>query len=146
MTITSNNIRLLHFSHVLQHSHKTGPRQSYFTSFLPPLSSRSGYSFKIFLIVSQLYQKRQLYTLSYLEQLLCGMLYLLIFSKKAQPMHFRSPQLITILLCIFCFALFFSFISFSFLFLFCLVCPILLIYRKKARQNLVLVSFFCNPV
>ena len=39
---------------------------------------------------------------------------------------------------------FFSFISFSFLFLSCLLCPILLIYRNAARQ--VLLYFFCNPV
>ena len=42
------------------------------------------------------------------------------------------------------FVLFLFFISFSFLFLSCLLCPILLIYRNAARG--VLLYFFCNPV
>ena len=44
----------------------------------------------------------------------------------------------------FFFFFFFFFISFSFLFLSCLLCIIFLIYRNAARQ--VLLYFFCNPV
>ena len=70
-----------------------------------------------FLTVSPLYQKPQLSTVSYLEQLLCGMPYLLMFNKQAQSMLFRSfsnPILkyepSTILLCfLFCS----SFLDFS---------------------------------
>ena len=74
-----------------------------------------------FLTVSPLYQKPQLSTVSYLEQLLCGMPYLLMFNKQAQSMLLRSfsnhilkckPS--TILLCfLFCS----SFLVFSSLFL-----------------------------
>ena len=63
---------------------------SYLTSLLPPLSSRSGYTFRNFLTVSQLYQEPQLSTVSYLEQLLCGMPYLLMFNKQAQSILFKK--------------------------------------------------------
>ena len=73
-----------------------------------------------FLTVSQLYQKPQLSTVSYLEQLLCGMPYLLMFNKQAQSMLLRSfsnPILkfkpSTILLC----SLFLFFFSWFFLLL-----------------------------
>ena len=43
-----------------------------------------------FLTVSPLYQKPQLSTVSYLEQLLCGMPCMLMFSKRALSMLLRS--------------------------------------------------------
>ena len=63
---------------------------SYLTSLLLPLSSRSGHTLENFLTVSPLYQKPQLSTVSYLEKLLCGMPYLLMFNKQAQSMLLRS--------------------------------------------------------
>ena len=128
----------------------------------PPLSSRSGYTF-----IKPSYrfptEKPQLSTVSYIEQLLCGMPHLQMFNKQPQSMllskSFSNPILkykpSTILLCfLFCssFIDFFLYLRFflspfffySFLFLFCLLCSILLIYRNAARQ--VLVYFFCNPV
>ena len=54
-----------------------------------------------------------------------------------------STDIVTSNPCLFSFfPSFFSFISFSFLFLSCLLCPILLIYRNAARQELL--YFFCN--
>ena len=43
-----------------------------------------------FLTVSPLHQKPLLSTVSYLEQLLCGMPYLLMFNKQAQSMLLRQ--------------------------------------------------------
>ena len=118
---------------------------SYLTSLLPPLSSRSGYTFrKVSYRFQTVSRTSTLNWVAYLEQLLCGMPYLLMFNKQAQSMLLRSfsnPILkykpSTILLCfLFCSSFldfFSSFVSFSFLFLFCLLCPILLIYRNAAR-------------
>ena len=50
--------------------------------------SRSLWPFRA--MVSQLYQEPQLSTVSYLEQLLCGMPYLLMFNKQAQSMLFKK--------------------------------------------------------
>ena len=103
---------------------------SYLTSLLPPLSLQDQDTpLENFLTVSQLYQEPQLSIVSYLEQLLCGMPYLLMFNKEAQLSillrSFSNPILkykpSTILLCfLFCSSFldyFFSIVSFSFLFL-----------------------------
>ena len=97
---------------------------SYLTSLLLLSLQDQDTLLENFLTVSQLYQEPQLSTVSYLEQLLCGMPYLLMFNKQAQPMLLRSfsnPILkykpSTILLCfIFCssFLDYFSFVSFPF--------------------------------
>ena len=64
---------------------------SYLTSLLPPLSLQDQDTLlENFLTVSQLYQEPQLSTVSYLEQLLCGMPYQLMFNKQAQSMLLRS--------------------------------------------------------
>ena len=64
---------------------------SYLTSLLPPLSLQDQDTLlECFLTVSPLFQKPQLPTVSYLEQLLCGMPYPLMFNKQAQSMLLRS--------------------------------------------------------
>ena len=69
----------------------TNQAPSYLTSLLPPLSIQDQDThLENFLTVSPLYQKPQLSTVSYLEQLLCGMPYLLMFNKQAQSMLLRS--------------------------------------------------------
>ena len=105
-----------------------------------------------FLTVSPLYQKPQLSTVSYLEQLLCGMPCMLMFSKRALSMLLRSfskhilkykPS--TTLLFFFLFFFFFFFFFFVVVFSsFSAYAPHFFIYRNAARQ--VLVYFFCNPV
>ena len=111
----------------------TNQAPSYLTSLLPPLSLQDQDTLlENFLTVSPLYQKPQLSTVSYLEQLLCGMPYLLMFNKQAQSMLLRSfsnPILkykpSTILLCFLFCSSFLDFFSLS-LFLF-LSLPFLLV-------------------
>ena len=121
ITITSNKVRLSHFNHVLQ-IHTNKPHHILLPSFLLSLQDQDTLLENL-LTVSPLYQKPQLSIVSYLEQLLCGMPYLLMFNKQAQSMLLRSfsnPILkympSTILLC-FLFVLLFLIFFFS-LFLF----------------------------
>ena len=96
-----------------------------------------------FLTVSPLYQKPQLSTVSYLEQLLCGMPCMLMFSKRALSMLLRSfskhilkykPSttllfffsLLLLLLLLFCCC---------FLFLFCL-CPTLFHLQERSPTSI----------
>ena len=87
---TSNKVRLSHFSHVLQNSHKPSAIISYFAPSSRLSLQDQDTLLESFLTVSPLYQKPQLSTVSYLEQLLCGMPYLLMFDKQAQSMLLRS--------------------------------------------------------
>ena len=64
---------------------------------------------------------------------------------KAEPLerdYLHRHRHLDSLFVFFFFLLLFFLVSFSFFFLSCLLCPILLIYRNAARQ--VLLSFFCN--
>ena len=63
---------------------------SYLTSLFPPLSSRSEYTFRKLSYRFSTVSKPQLPTVSYLEQLLCGMPYPLMFNMQAQSMLLRS--------------------------------------------------------
>ena len=112
---------------------------SYLASLLPISLLDQDTALENFFTVSQLYQKPPLSTLSSLEQLLCGMLYLLMFSKPAQSMHLRSfshhilkykPS--TTLLCLFfsssfCFFLLFVFFCLYFLLSLFFSLPVLLV-------------------
>ena len=112
---------------------QTKQAPSYLTSLLLPLSSRSGYTFRKLSYRIPTVSKTSTLNSLYLEQLLCGMPYLLMFNKQAQSMLLRSfsnPILkytpSTTLVCfLFFFVLFFLIFS-SFLFsslLFLLVMP-----------------------
>ena len=125
--------------HILVMFYKIHTKQapSYLTSLLPPLSLQDQDTLlENFLTVSQLYQEPQLSTVSYLEQLLCGMPYQLMFNKQAQSMLLRSfsnpilkykPSTI-LLCCIFCS----SFLDFFFYFFF-LSLPFLLVMSHTSH-------------
>ena len=120
---------------------------SYLTSLLPPLSSRSGYTFRklsyrfptvsrtstlnSFLpravalwnaLPTNVQQASSIYTFKKLLQS-----HLKIYAIPNPSLFFFFVLLFLII---------FSFVSFSFLFLFCLLCPILLIYRNAAPTSI----------
>ena len=68
---------------------KQAPSNILLPSFLLSLQDQDT-PLENFLTVSQLYQEPQLSTVSYLEQLLCGMPYLLMFNKQAQSVLLRG--------------------------------------------------------
>ena len=128
---------------------RTKQAPSYLSSLLPPLHSGPGYTFR-----KLSYRFPTVSKTSHLHSFLPRAIALWnalptnvqqansIFSNHILK-HKPSTSLLWFFFVHFsCF--FFPFFSFTFLFLFCLLCPILLIYRNAAWQ--VLVYFFWNPV